>query len=134
MYFSNDNPSSYDIQIATVDTLFKCQYYDNIEVSDLSFEGAGVSSIWFNGGSNVSVSDCDVINSGKEAIVAKSTANASVENCTATNNLCTGIDVTDYGGEVNLVVRNNTVTNTAYIPGMEANNQSGGEGNQVHGW
>ena len=128
MYFGNDNPNSYDIQIATVDTLFKCQYYNNIEVSDLYFEGAGVSSIWFNGGSNVSVRDCDVINSGKEAIVAKSTMNSSVENCTATNNLCTGIDVTDYGDEVNLVVKNCTVTNTAYIAGMEANNQSGGEG------
>ena len=129
MYFSNNNPGSYSVQVATVDTLFKCQYYNAIKISDIDFTGAGVAAIWFNGGSGVTINNCDVKNTGKEAITAKSTQNTTVQNCTTTNSLNSGIDVTDYGpGSVNLLVQNNTVTNTAYIAGMETNNVSTGEG------
>jgi hypothetical protein len=139
MYLGNDNPKAYTIQIATVDTLFKCQYFNNIAVSDLSFEGAGKSAIWFNGGSYITVTNCDVLNTGKEAITAKSSINVDVENCTTTNSLNSGIEVVDYGpGAVNLTIKGCTVTNTAYLAGMESNNESGGDaircmgGDNVH--
>jgi len=129
MYFSSNDPGSYTIQVANVDTLLKCQYYSNVAISDLSFSGSGKRSIWINGGSVVSVKNCNVTNSGGEAITVKGTLNVTVDNCTTTNSLGAGINVShSITGTVNFLVQNCTILNTAYIPGMELSNEAGGEG------
>jgi len=129
MFFSNNNPGSYTVQIATVDTLFKSQNYSNITVTDLSFTGSGKRSIWINAGSTIAVKNCNVTNSGGEAITVKGATNVTVDNCTTTNSLGAGISVFHaISGTVNFLIQHCTVLNTAYIPGMELSNEGGGEG------
>ena len=127
MYFGNNSPASYNIQIATVDTLFRCQGLSYITISDISFNGSNKGAIMINGGVGITTKNCDVNNSGAQAITAMSAKDVTVDNCTAINNLGSGIRLySTSAGPINLAVKNCTVTNTAYIAGMETSN----EGNQ----
>ena len=127
MYFGNNSPASYNIQIATVDTLFRCQGLSYITISDISFNGSNKGAIMINGGIGITAKNCDINNSGAEAITAMSAKDVTVDNCTAINNLGSGIRLySTSAGPINLAVKNCTVTNTAYIAGMETSN----EGNQ----
>jgi len=130
MYFSNNNPNSYTLEIATVDTLFKSQSFNNLVISDLSFDGSGKRSIWINGGSNITIKNCSVNNSGAEAITVRSALTVTIDNCNVTNSLGSGIIVSNpNGGTVNFLVQNCTLLNTAFLAGMETSNEgNGGEG------
>ena len=135
MYFGNNSPASYNIQIATVDTLFRCQGLSYVTISDISFNGSNKGSIMINGGIGITAKNCDVNNSGAEAITAMSAKDVTVDNCTATNSLGSGIRLYNtHTGPINLVVKNCTVTNTAYIAGMETSNgNNSGSGIQCYG-
>ena len=125
MYFGNNSPTSYNIQIATVDTLFRCQGLSYVTISDISFIGSNKGAIIFNGGIGITTTNCDVNNSGAEAITMMSSKNVTVDNCTTTNSLGSGIRMYSAStGPINLTVKNCTVTNTAYIAGMETSNQN----------
>ncbi len=120
MFFGNNNPVLYNIQIATIDTLFKIEYFNSEVVSDLAFYGAGKRAIWTHGGVGITIKNCDVINSGAEAITCLFSLNATVDNCTTTNSLGSGIRMLNNDNEIsNILVKNCTTTNTAYIVGME---------------
>ena len=126
MYFSSNNPSSYTIQIATIDTLFK-SLQGGLLISNLSFNGSGKKAIWINGGSGVSIKNCDVNNSGAAAITTWFTSNVTVDNCTTNNSLGSGIRVYNTGtGTQNLSVTNCNVDSTALIAGMETSNENNG--------
>ena len=126
MYFSSNNPGSYTIQIATIDTLFK-SLQGGLLISNLSFNGSGKKSIWINGGSGVSIKNCDVNNSGAAAITTWFTSNVTVDNCTTNNSLGSGIRVYNTGtGTQNLSVKNCNVDSTALIAGMETSNENNG--------
>ncbi|MEP7109997.1 MAG: right-handed parallel beta-helix repeat-containing protein, partial [Ferruginibacter sp.] len=129
MYFSSNNPTSYSIQISTVDTLFRSSY-GSLSVSNLSFDGSGKKSIWVNGGSGIAIKNCDVSNSGIEAITVMSSSNVTIDNCIVKNSLGSGIRVYNNGaGKVNLSVTKCTVDKTAFIAGMEPNDGiNGGAG------
>jgi len=135
MYFGNNSPTSYNIQIATVDTLFRCQGLSYVTISDISFIGSNKGAIMFNGGIGITTTNCDVNNSGAEAITMMSSKNATVDNCTTSNSLGSGIRMYSAStGPINLTVKNCTVTNTAYIAGMETSNQNNsGTGIQCYG-
>ena len=120
MYFGNNNPGIYNIQIATIDTLIFNNFRDNLTISDLSFYGSGKTAIFSYGGLRVTIKNCDVINSGAEAITARFALNFTVDNCTTTNSLGSGIRTLNNENEIcNVLVKNCTTTNTAYIVGME---------------
>ena len=89
MYFSSNDPNLYNIQIATVDTLFK-SLQGGLLINNLSFNGSGKKSIWTNGGSGITIKNCDVNNSGAEAITTWFTSNVTVDNCTTNNSLGSG--------------------------------------------
>ena len=134
MCFSSNDPNLYNIQIATVDTLFK-SLQGGLLVSNLSFNGSGKKSIWTNGGSGVTIKNCDVNNSGAEAITTWFTSNVTVDNCTTNNSLGSGIRVYNTGtGTQNLSVTNCNVDSTALIAGMETSNvNNGGAGILCYG-
>ncbi len=120
MYFGNNNPDLYNIQIATIDTLFKCRYSNSLTVSDLVFYGSGKRAIWTNGGTGITIKNCDVINSGAEAITCLYSLNVTIDNCTTTNSLGSGIRVMNNDNTIaNALVKNCTTINTAFIVGME---------------
>ena len=120
MFFGNNNPALYNIQIATIDTLIFNKFLNNLTISDLSFYGSGKTSIFSYGGLQVTIKNCDVINSGAEAITARFALNFTVDNCTTTNSLGSGIKTLNNENEIcNVLVKNCTTTNTAYIVGME---------------
>ncbi len=120
MYFSSNNPNSFNIQIATIDTLFKNRHFNNVTIYDLAFNGSGKRGIWSNGGTGISIRNCDVTNSGAEAITCLYSLNVTIDNCTATNSLGSGIRVMNKDKKkANAEITNCKVTNTAYIAGME---------------
>ena len=119
MFFGNNNPGQYNIQISTVDALFK-NLYSGLTISDLAFYGGGKKGIWTNGGSGITIKNCDVTNSGAEAITCLFSYNVTIDNCTVTNSLGSGIRVLNNDKKsANAVVTNCIVKNTSYIPGME---------------
>jgi len=120
MYFGNNNPDFYNIQIATIDTLLKNRYFNGLSISDLVFYGSGKRAIWTNGGTGMTIKNCDVINSGAEAITCLYSLNVTVDNCTTTNSLGSGIRIMNNDNAIsNVLVKNCTTINTAYIAGME---------------
>ena len=120
MYFGNNNPGLYNIQIATIDTLFKIEYRNSQTVSDLTFYGSGKRAIWTHGGIGITIKNCDVTNNGAEAITCLFSLNVTVDNCTTTNSLGSGIRILNNDNTVsNVLVKNCTTTNNAYIAGME---------------
>ena len=120
MYFGNNNPGLYNIQIATIDTLLKNQYFNSLAISDLAFYGSGKRAIWTNGGTGITIKNCDVTNSGAEAITCLFSLNVTVDNCTTTNSLGSGIRILNNDNTVsNVLVKNCITTNNAYIAGME---------------
>ena len=129
MYFSSNNPGSYTIQIATVDTLFK-SLQGGLTINNLSFNGSGKKTIWTNGGSGVTIKNCDVNNSGAEAITTWFCVNALVDNCTVKNSLGSGIRVFNSTvGSVNLSITNCYIDSTVLFAGMETSNVlNGGAG------
>ena len=120
MYFASNNPNSFDIQIATIDTLFKNRHFNNLTIYDLAFDGSGKRGIWSNGGTGISIKNCEVFNSGAEAITCLFSVNVTIDNCTITNSLGSGIRVLNNDKKAaNAVVKNCEVKNTAYMAGME---------------
>jgi len=119
MYFANNNPGRYTIQVATIDTLFNNRK-SNISISNLSFAGAGKAAIMSVGGRGIVIKNCDANNNGADAITAWFCTNVTVEDCTTSNSLGSGIKL--YGpstGSVNLTVKKCTVDKTALVAGME---------------
>ena len=124
VFFGNNNPAVYNIQIATIDTLIFNKFLNNLTISDLSFYGSGKKAIFSYGGSRITIKNCDVINSGAEAITAKFALNVTIDNCVTTNSLGSGIKTTNNENEIcNVLVKNCTATNTAYIVGMETSGE-----------
>ena len=120
MYFASNNPDFFDIQIATIDTLFKNRHFNNLTIYDLAFNGSGKRGIWTNGGTGITIKNCEVFNSGAEAITCLFSINVTIDNCTITNSLGSGIRVLNNDKKAaNAVVKNCDVKNTAYIAGME---------------
>lgn len=119
MYFGNNNPGLYQLQIATVDTLFKTLARNNIVISNLAFTGGARASVLFDGGSGLRISNCDSYNNGGEGFSSRFSTNVIIDQCTTTNSLGSGIKAFgSTSGNVFLTVTNNTVRNTALFSGM----------------
>lgn len=122
MFFANNKPTAYTIAAASIDSLFYNQK-SGVTISDLSFTGAGKAAIYNSGASDITITGCDVTNCGAEGITNWFCKNSVIENCTTNN--CLGSGIRQRGassGEVNLAIKNCTVTNTALIAGLEAGN------------
>ena len=121
MYFANNNPNAYALQASTIDTLIsqKAGYFNNMNIKDIDFIGAGKVAINLHGGSNHLIRNCKVTYSGAEAITVWSAINVAIDNCTSRNSLGSGIQVSNSSNTVLSAITNCTVDSTALIAGME---------------
>jgi hypothetical protein len=117
--FSNNNPSAYTIQAASIDTLFKGQK-SNITISNIKFTGAAKAGVVINGVSGIVYKNLDATLCGEEGLSTWFCTNVTVDNCTSDYSLGSGISIrSSSSGDVNTIVKNCTVTNTSLIAGME---------------
>lgn len=119
MYFSNNNPSVYNIQVATKDTLVKSTK-SNLVFENLSFYGCNKAAIMQIGGSNIIIKNCTANKTGEDAFTAWFSTEVTVDNCYVDSSLGSGIRIRSASsGTVNITVKNCLVRNTALIAGME---------------
>ncbi len=132
--YSTTTPSTYNYQIATVDTLFK-NVYGTISLSNIDFNGSGTVAVYNSGGTLFSVTSCTVNNSGKAAILCNASDRTLVTGCTVKNSLGSGIRIsTAFAGLKYLTATNNNVDSTCLIAGMEASDGvNGGAGILING-
>jgi hypothetical protein len=121
MYFANNNPNAYNVQVSVMDNLITSTR-SYLTFTDLALTGSNLAGISLNSGTNIIIQNCDLYNHGGEGISAWYTATVEVRACSTLNCLSAGIvlrgrslptDVGDY------IVEDNVVENTALIPGME---------------
>jgi hypothetical protein len=117
LFFGKADPSSYDIQVSTVDTLINAGNMSFINIEHLSFEGANMSAIYCRSGSDITVRNCDFSNIGAKAIHIWNTANVLLENLHTNYILSNAIQVRN-GKQDNVTVRNCVIKNTAPFIGM----------------
>lgn len=133
MYFGNNNPGVYTIQVATKDTLIKSTK-SNLVFNNLYFYGCNKAALMQVGGSNITIKNCDVNTTGEDGITAWFSTNVTVDSCSVYNSLGSGIRIRSASsGIVNIVVKNSTVNKSSFIAGMEPNSGNIGDGIQVYG-
>ena len=121
MYFGNTDPSSYTVNVSTIDTLLTMVSQSHINVSDIVFEGANGNAVYGTSGSFINIQNCDFINAGMNAINMQGTSNLLIENC-CTNNILNNAIVTNCSNASNVTIRGCTVKNTGTLPGMGLSN------------
>ena len=90
VYFGANNPASYSVRAATVDTLINCNTRTNISISNIDLEGFNLYGIYGTSSSNVSIVNC-TLNQGTQGLSAYRISNISVTNSTIKNCLQTEI-------------------------------------------
>ena len=123
VFFGASNPSSFNIKASSLDTLLNSNYQSYINVTNLSFEGANSYAIYIRGGQNNTVSNCDIDFSGNNGVWAINNANFRFESNSINHSNHSSLQVSC----TNAVIRNNTIKNSAVIPGMayESNGYNG---------
>ncbi len=117
MFFGTASPADYVVKIASVDTLLNINSRNNVNISNLIFEGAGMASIFASDASNISIINCQGLNSGAKGIFLWNTSNVTVLDNDFDNSMCNGIDISArHAG--NYVIRGNWVNNTGAFAGM----------------
>ena len=118
MYFGAANPASYTIRASSVDTLINIDTKNNITVNNLAFEGANLAAVYFIDGSNRTITNCTINNSGAKGIFGWYSFNTLIDGNTINSSMCGGIDIR--AAATNILVTNNTVTNTGMLKGMSS--------------
>lgn len=123
VYFGG-SPSSYKIQVATLDNLVSSKYVSYIKIDNLEFTGANQESIYIYGGTGNSITNCDISFSGTDGVYA-SGLNFKLENSTIDFSNNDGVDVSN---GTSATVRNCTIKNSYTIPGMGLGGNGQGAG------
>ena len=117
VYFGTAAPAGYSVQVSTVDTLFNLSNRTNINISNISLEGANMSAVFSLRGGYINIQNCDMTNIGVKAIHIFDSPNILIENVNTTNVLSNAIQVLDRY-QPNVTIRNCNVRNTAPFAGM----------------
>ena len=115
----NNNPSQYNIKVGTVDTLVYLDRNDNINFTDLSFEGSAAATFRIQNAVNISLQHCDIAYSGFYAIKDSNCVNLVINGCSinkTNNSAIEGYACT------HAVITNNTIRNTGMLAGMGGRN------------
>ncbi|MBB1284783.1 right-handed parallel beta-helix repeat-containing protein, partial [Flavisolibacter sp. BT320] len=144
VYFGSENPNSYDVRATAADVLLESFSASYITFDNISFQGSNRLGLDIRYAQNVVLNNCEVLFSGEDAIATENMQNFKMENSKVenTNNIgyrtlggnaieirrntfnntatmagmgksiggYTGIEL--YGN--NIVIANNTLTNTGY--------------------
>ncbi|MDQ2752481.1 MAG: right-handed parallel beta-helix repeat-containing protein, partial [Bacteroidota bacterium] len=106
-------------------------FQNYVTFSNLSFQGANSYTFKLTNSNNITVNNCNINFTGIDAINALSSGYFTLSNSTISNTNNDGINMYWYCN--NAVIQNNTVTNTAIIPGMGQNAGNAHQGMYVNG-
>jgi hypothetical protein len=115
MFFGSSNPANYLLRAGVIDTLVYINGLNNIQFSNLSFEGSDESSFIIQNVNNISLQNCSINFSGYYAVKASSVNNFVFNNSTISNTNNSALETYNCS---QMVVTNNTITNTGMFPGM----------------
>jgi parallel beta-helix repeat protein len=138
MYFSNNNPSAYLVQVPAVDTLLYTAQAGTT-FTNLAFTGCDKGAIVARGVSGIIIEDCDVTKSGMDGFEIGFCTNSTIQRSTADSCLNSGIVNRGSAGTegarptVNLLVQDCFVNHTSPIAGMESNGEHTGYGLRCSG-
>ena len=117
MYFGSNDPSNYDIEATTIDTLINIGTNNYINVNDIAFQGANVAAIYAANAGNLTVQSCDMNLMGGKGILFFDCSNVLVDGVTTSDVLCGAIDVTSRVYN-NATITNCVVQRTGLLAGM----------------
>lgn len=120
MYFGVNNPSSYNIQVSTIDTLVNIQNSTNITFSNLSLEGANMAGFYGKDGGYINIQNCNINSSGAKGVYMFNCPFTLVDNVTCNYALSNAIDITNRNAQ-NVTITNSNITNTGIYSGMGSN-------------
>jgi hypothetical protein len=128
VYFGSNSPSSYYVQVPTVNDLIYSEKANYVVFDNLNIKGANLNTFNTRYGSYLSVTNCDLSFASTNGITAFMAANFKVEGCTINNSNTDGIDL-GYAGD-NATIRNNKILNTFTFAGMGTSGD--GKGMAIH--
>jgi hypothetical protein len=116
VYFGANNPASYSVRAATVDTLFNYNTRTNISINNIDFEGGNLYAIYGTSTNTISITNCK-INQVTQAIAAYRVSNISITSDTIKNCLQSAIYAnTPVATGVNII--RNYIDSVGLYPGM----------------
>lgn len=132
IFLGGNKPSSYTIQVSTIDNLISSSNGSYVLFDNLQIKGANVCGFLIKSGSNISINNCDVLFSGRDGVKVTNNKNFNIQNCTVSNSNNNGIDF-GFNGSSNAVIRNNIITNTSVLAGMGGSGDGKGFAVQSNG-
>ncbi len=117
MYFGGNNPSSYNIQVSTIDTLININNNYFINISNLSLEGANMAAVYAKDGGSITVQNCNITSTGAKGIYFFNCPYTVVDNINSNYALSNGIDITNRNAP-SVTITNSNITNTGIYAGM----------------
>lgn len=117
MFFGGGNPSSFKIQISTIDTLINVQNNYNINISGLTLQGANMAAVYAKDGGNITVQSCTVDQSGAKGVFIFNCGNVVLDYVTTNYVLSNAIDVTDRTNQ-NVTITHSNISSTGIYAGM----------------
>jgi parallel beta-helix repeat protein len=118
MFFGSNNPSSYNIGVATVEKLVNIKSSTYLTFDNLSLIGANSNAISMDYAYNIHITNCNIDYSGIDGIttaIMGNSNNITVKNCTISN---TNNNAINANGTENWTIQNNIIRNTGIIRGM----------------
>lgn len=127
VFFGTQPPSTLTIEVSTLDNLLTKDYKDgNFRIENIHFKGSNKDAIKLEGGNNVTIVDSDISFSGENAILALSVTNLAIERNKIWQTYNNGMYLRY--GNINAIIRDNEVRNTALVAGRTKNDDAAGIG------
>ncbi|MDX2072278.1 MAG: right-handed parallel beta-helix repeat-containing protein [Haliscomenobacter sp.] len=125
VFFGTKSPTSYNVQIATTNTLIESKAND-IVIANLVIKGANQYGVYSNAANlkNLRIKNTKILFSGIDAIRVFNCSNFVLENSEITNSNSIAVNL-KYDAS-NAVLTNNKIRNTGIFPGMITENQAYG--------
>jgi len=112
--YSSGTPSG--VKVSTIENLVAIGGNSFLSFNNIVFRGSNSAAVSISSGNNIKFENCDFLLQGMNGFSVQSAAHhITLNNCTAnyTNN-----DFVFGGGSTNWTITNNTIRNTAQVPGM----------------
>ncbi len=125
VYFGATLPSSYSIQMATIDTLINTNLRSNLIFENLSLIGGNLYGIYNSGSSGTTIKNCNVNLIGAQGISGNIASNTTISSDSINNCLSGAIFTTGLSSTINVNIIDNVIDSTGLLLGMGSYNQRG---------
>lgn len=117
MYFGTANPSSYNVQASTIDTLLVISSKNYININNIAFDGANAMTVYALNSTYINFYNCDISNAGTSGITTQNVSYITVDNCTTNNILSSAMQFNSQNATYT-TIKNCIVRQTGTLPGM----------------